>query len=112
GAATPEARRSRPDDPPSSAPRTTAVIDPAYRRTAWSASASPCPPPRATTLRSRSLSAPFSGGTVDVPVVNRGAMTETPEALPELLADHDAAMPPTCAPEPDRQLRLSFALSA
>src|SRR5690242_5983363 len=39
-------------------------------------------------------------------------MTETTESLPELLADHHAAMPTARAAERDREVRLPFALVA
>src|SRR5689334_17448586 len=37
-------------------------------------------------------------------------MTQPPEALPELLADHDTPVPATGAPERDRQIRLALSL--
>ena len=53
--ATSRSRRSRPEEPPSSATLTTAVISPAYARMARSATASPCPPPSATTAGASAL---------------------------------------------------------
>src|SRR3954451_15097128 len=110
GAGTPRSRRSRPDDPPSSATVTIAVIEAAYSRAARNVTASPCPPPNATTFALASR-AP-SDGTFDVPVVHRGAAALAVQALRELLRDHDAAVTPAGAPERDGEVRLALALVA
>src|SRR5450759_5251176 len=101
GGRTSRSRRSRPEDPPSSATLTTAVMSPAYWRAARSATARPWPPPSATT-RGRSL-------TFEVPVVDPDGEAEPVEQLGQLGGDDDAAVPPAGASDPDRQVRLAFA---
>ena len=107
GAGTPRSRRSRPDDPPSSATLTTAVIDAAYSRAARNVTASPCPPPSATTVGSRAQPARSTSRWC---TAVRWPMPA--EALRELLGDHDAAVPAAGAAERDRQVRLALALVA
>src|SRR5207247_692363 len=101
GAGTPKSRRSRPEDPPSSATLTTPVIVPAYSRAACNTTESPCPPPSATTAgpsrrNSRLL-------TFEVPVVHPGPKAQALEKPPDLGRDHNAAVPSARTPDTDRQ---------
>src|SRR5439155_7116633 len=102
GGDTPRSRRNRPDEPPSSATLTTAVISPAYWRTARSAVANPCPPPSATT-RGRSA-------TFDVTVVDVGRDAVQLQPARELVGDHNAAVSAAGAPDADREVRLALPL--
>ena len=99
-------RRSRPEDPPSSATVTTAVMSTSNRTSALSMTCRPCPPPRATT-RGRRLSVirysrPRSRCTTWI----GERISREPPA--QLLRDRHAAVLAAGAADSQRQVALAF----
>src|SRR5215813_9004298 len=107
GGRTPNSRRSRPLDPPSSATVTTAVRSRVTRRSADSEAYSPCPPPSATTLRRAGLI-----GLLTPKIAMRDLNARPRPRKPgcEFLGDHHAAVLPARAAERHCHEMLSASL--
>src|SRR5665811_16152 len=123
GGGTPSPAVSRPDDPPSSATVTMAVISEAYDSTASRAAASPCPPPIATTRgpvgsspSSCSSSAVSRSETLNsagcIAMADHGVDPLGLQPCSERLDECNRAVVSAGAPDGDGEIRLALGLEA
>src|SRR4051794_34880197 len=105
GGSIPRSRRSRPDEPPSSATVTTAVGSSPSCRSALRVTARPCPPPMAVTR-----GAPLTGGSLPlyVSVGDVDAVAFSAQPGRQLLGEGDAAVLAAGAADRDGQVLLAF----
>src|SRR5436190_16620477 len=106
GGSRPRSRRSRPDEPPSSATVTSAVGSTPTRRSAARVTERPWPPPTATTLLMR---VPAPSPALDVAVADVDAEVQAGEPGGQLLGQHHAAVAAAGAADRDGQVLLALA---
>src|SRR5664279_1808038 len=101
-------RRSRPEDPPSSATVTMAVMCTSSRTSALSMTCRPCPPPRVTTFGRCVPTGRLLPAEISVNDLDRQGIACQPAA--KFLGDRDAAMLAAGAAHREREVPLALAL--
>src|SRR6266508_2266491 len=107
GGGMPRSRRSRPDDPPSSAMVTTAAGSTPSCRRAPRLTDRPCPPPSATGRFTGAL--PLESLTLHIAMRHVHAEAPLPQPAAQLVREHDAAVPAAGAADRHGEVVLALA---